>query len=321
MCLKIKELLKTLNAANLAVILFLQFINLISIIYYDRIPAWAAILIVNIITTAIILFISSQSKKSDSKFYRYFNYWYLPVLIMIIFKELFFIVDPVQGIIFDKYLIEADRFIFGGNPADFLYHIANPVLTELLQIAYVSYYFLPIILGYELYKENRKIELEYLMFLVMFGFFLSYFGYLGFPAVGPRFTIFNFSNLDKDLPGLFLTHFLRDYINSGEGITPHTLYPIKIVERDAFPSGHTDITLLVSYLAFVFNAKTKKFILPIGFLIIFATVYLRYHYVADLIAGTIFMIFTAWSGYYLFNAWQRKRNDETISLGKDANQS
>ncbi len=315
---KFKELFLKINAANLSVILFLQLLNIVSIIYYDRIPNALIIIGVNVIVTIVIFFISEKISKSENRFYYYFNYWYLPILIMIIFKELFFIVDPVQGVIFDKYLIAADRFTFGGNPADFLYHISAPIITELLQLAYVSYYFLPIILGYELYKKNRKIELEYLMFLVMFGFFISYLGYLSFPAVGPRFTIFNFSNLDKELPGVFFTHFLRDYINSGEGISPHTLFPIKVVERDAFPSGHTDITLLVSYLAIVFNANSKKIILPIGFLIIFATVYLRYHYVADLIAGIVFMIFTAWTGYYLFNAWQKKRNCNTISLGKDA---
>jgi membrane-associated phospholipid phosphatase len=115
-----------------------------------------------------------------------------------------------------------------------------------------------------------------------------------------------------------VTHFLRDYINSGEGISRHTLFPIKIVERDAFPSGHTDITLLVIYLSIIFKASSKKFILPTGILIIFATVYLRYHYVSDLIAGTLFMIFTVWSGKYLFNAWQIKRKEQIIILGNDA---
>jgi membrane-associated phospholipid phosphatase len=315
---KLKEFFFNLSPTNLTVILFLQFINLISIIYYPRIPNWEIIILTNIAISIFVIYISEEVNKNGSNIYLFTNYFYLLILIMVIFKELFFIVDPIQGVIYDRYLIIADQAMFGGNPADFLYKFSNKILTELLQLAYVSYYFLPIILGYELYKKKETLKLEYLMFLVIFGFFLSYLGYLSFPAVGPRFTIYNFANLDKELPGLFLTHFLRDYINSGEGISPHTLHPIMIVERDAFPSGHTDITLLVIYLSVIFKASTKKFILPTGILIIFATVYLRYHYVSDLIAGTLFMIFTVWSGKYLFNAWQIKRKEEIIKLGNDA---
>ncbi len=313
----LKNLIFSLNATNLMVLIFLQFINLIALIYFQRIPSWELIILGNVSLSIFILYISEKIKQNRNKFFYYLNYWYLLILIMIIFKELFFIVDPINGVIYDKYLISVDLFLFGGNPADFLYKIANPVLTEILQLAYVSYYFLPIILGYELYKRNKKIELDYLTFIVIYGFFLSYFGYLVFPAVGPRFTLYNFPNLNNELPGLFFTHFLRDYINAGEGITPHILHPIMIVERDAFPSGHTEITLLVMYLSHIFSAKTKKIIFPIGLLIIFATVYLRYHYVSDLIAGVFFMIFTAWSGYYLFNAWQKKRDLEIINLGQD----
>jgi len=316
---KFKEILFNLSATNLTVILFLQFINLISIIYFLRIPNWEIIVLTNIAITLFVIYISEKVKKDGSNIYIFTNYFYLIILIMVIFKELFFIVDPINGVIYDKYLLLADQAMFGGNPADFLYKFSNKILTELLQLAYVSYYFLPIILGYELYKKKETLKLEYLMFLIIFGFFLSYLGYLCFPAVGPRFTIYNFANLDKELPGIFFTHFLRDYINSGEGISRHTLFPIKIVERDAFPSGHTDITLLVIYLSIIFKASSKKFILPTGILIIFATVYLRYHYVSDLIAGTLFMIFTVWSGKYLFNAWQIKRKEQIIILGNDAN--
>ncbi len=315
---KLKDILLNLSATNLTVIIFLQFINLISLVYFPRIPNWGIIITTNIVITIFVIFLSEKVKNNGSNIYLFTNYFYLLILIMVIFKELFFIVDPINGVIYDKYLIIADQTMFGGNPADFLYKFSTPVLTELLQLAYVSYYFLPIILGYELYKKNDMLKLEYVMFLVIFGFFLSYLGYLSFPAVGPRFTIYNFANLDKELPGVFLTHFLRDYLNSGEGISPHTLHPIQIVERDAFPSGHTDITLLVMYLSVIFKATSKKFILPIGFLIIFATVYLRYHYVFDLIAGAIFMIFTVWTGKYLFNAWQIKRKEKIIILGNDA---
>jgi membrane-associated phospholipid phosphatase len=44
---------------------------------------------------------------------------------------------------------------------------------------------------------------------------------------------------------------------------------------------------------------------PLGSLLIFATVYLRYHYVVDLIGGFLFAVFSLWSGKIIFNWWRR----------------
>jgi membrane-associated phospholipid phosphatase len=42
-------------------------------------------------------------------------------------------------------------------------------------------------------------------------------------------------------------------------------------------------------------------------MLIISTVYLRYHYVADLIGGALFMILTVWSGKRLYVWWEEKR--------------
>jgi membrane-associated phospholipid phosphatase len=55
---------------------------------------------------------------------------------------------------------------------------------------------------------------------------------------------------------------------------------------------------------------------PVGSLLIFATVYLQYHYVIDLVGGLIFMMFAMWSGKYIFNWWQRKVGLEEFDYRK-----
>jgi membrane-associated phospholipid phosphatase len=193
-----------------------------------------------------------------------------------------------------------------------LYQIANPILTEILQISYATFYFLPIILGVELYLKNKKLESDYVIFSVVFGFFLSYVGYFLLPAIGPRFTLHNFENTNLELPGMFLTEILREIVNSGESIPKGTLNPQLVVQRDVFPSGHTMMTAIVMYLSLKFNAKTKYFLVPNGLLLIFATVYLRYHYVIDLVGGLMLMVFSLWSGKIIFNYWQRYTNKDEV---------
>ena len=172
-----------------------------------------------------------------------------------------------------------------------------------MQIVYSSFYFLLILLGANLIFEKKIIQLNYTTFIIVYGFFLSYIGYFLFPAIGPRFTIHNFEDINLELPGIWLTNFLREFVNSGESIPAGTLNPSAVVQRDAFPSGHTQMTLLTIYLALKYKIKTRYFLTIAGTLLIFATVYLRYHYVVDLIGGLIFMIFTLWSGKKIYYYW------------------
>ena len=105
--------------------------------------------------------------------------------------------------LYDNYLIEIDRWMFGTDPALFLSHYINPYAVEFLQIAYGLFYVMPLIYAMELYFWHRYEELKYAFFVIFFGFYLSFIGYMLIPAIGPRFTIFDFSSIDTELPGVF----------------------------------------------------------------------------------------------------------------------
>ena len=62
------------------------------------------------------------------------------------------------------------------------------------------------------------------------------------------------------------------------------------ITRDCFPSGHTELTLLVLYYARKFHRKTFWWLLPLGTGVIISTVYLRYHYVVDVVAGALLTV-------------------------------
>jgi membrane-associated phospholipid phosphatase len=91
--------------------------------------------------------------------------------------------------------------------------------------------------------------------------------------------------LSKELPGLWLTEFFRNIVNVGGGIIPGTAYPAEFVYRDCMPSGHTLNTIVNIYMAYKFRSKFRYMIYIFGSSLIFATIYLRYHYVVDVIAG------------------------------------
>ena len=121
--------------------------------------------------------------------------------------------------LYDQQLVNIDYRIFGVNPTDWIYQFSHPYLTEYLQWCYVAFFFLPCIHGFELFLRNQQPEVLKLSRMMIFSLFVSYLAYFAYPAIGPRFTLHNYTNLNSELPGVFLTKFFRDKVSEGAGIT------------------------------------------------------------------------------------------------------
>lgn len=312
----LKKLITHLKAFDVAVIVFYTVLSILHIVFHTRIETWLIWVAVNVIIIFLIFALAYTELKFDNKFWKAVHYWYIVPIILLTFKQIYFMIKPIRIQDYDYLFIAIDRWLFGTDPTHLLYQIANPVLTELLQIVYGTFYLLPILLGLALVKKQRYDALDFSIFMIGYGFFLSYLGYFIWPGIGPRFTLHDFNTVNEQLPGLFLTNFLRELVNAGESIPAGTPNPAEVVQRDVFPSGHTMITLIVMYLSVKLKSRSKYFFVPVGSLLIFSTVYLWYHYVFDLIGGLIFMIFTLWTGKYIFNWWRNKIGKPPFEYGK-----
>jgi membrane-associated phospholipid phosphatase len=313
---KFKDLVNHLKAFDVVVIVFYIILSIIHIIYRDRIDTWLIWILVNIIIIVLSFFFSYMESKNNSEHWNAAHYWYIVPVVLITFKELYFMIKPIRIFDHDEMFILIDRWIFGTDPTHLFWKISNPLLTELLQIVYGTFYLLPILLGLFLLRKKRYVAMDFAVFILVYGFYLSYLGYFIWPGIGPRFTLHNFETINQELPGLFLTNFLREIVNSGESIPAGTINPAEVVQRDIFPSGHTMMTLIVMYLSFRLKSRSRFFFIPVGTLLIFSTVYLWYHYVIDLIGGLAFMIFAMWTGKIIFNWWRRKTGQPEFEYGK-----
>jgi membrane-associated phospholipid phosphatase len=201
---------------------------------------------------------------------------------------------------FDSTLIAVDRFLFGGaDPTRWLFqHVrVAPLAVESLQICYYAHYLYPLILGTELFVRRKEVEIERYRMLMVYGSVFSFVGNMIVPAIGPRITLHEFANLGSELPGLWLTTPIRAMLNTAEGISATMTSSIAslTVFRDAFPSGHTMLTLLTLWTAFHVRARVRWVLLPLGTGLIISTILLRYHYVTDVIAGILLAAITIWT--------------------------
>lgn len=301
--MNLRKLYSILAPVDVVSIAFLFFLSVLNGIFFTRVVWWRELIAVNVVVIGVIIFLARLAETKKTKLLIGLHRWYCYPIVLFVFKEIYLMVRPIHPVDYDALLISIDHWMFGVNPTQWLAQFSHPVVTEILQIAYFSYYLLFIILGVEIYRRHAVEEFDKAAFLIVYGFYLSYLGYFLLPGVGPRFVLHNFASLNTDLPGIFLTNTLREIINAGESIPRNHPNPVEFVQRDVFPSGHAQLTLIVIVLAFRYNLKTKWLLTTLAALLIIGTVYLRYHYVIDLFAGALFTWITIWTGDKIERWW------------------
>ena len=283
----------SLSPTDKVVAAYLTCIAAITVIFATRVPTWPLFIIGHASVIAILAIVAKRFSEIDEESslmgatgrrsvlagaIRFARSWYPAVLVPLAYKELEYLVPRVHPGDLDWRLAAIDYKLFGVNPTVWLERVTFPALTEILQLSYVSYYFLPLAVGVPLWLLGKYRQYHQLLFALVLCFFISYIGYLTVPAVGPRFILNDQQSFA--LEGLFLYAPIRSTLDWAEGIT-----------RDCFPSGHTAIAVLVLYYAWRFRRATFWILLPIGSLLIISTVYLRYHYVIDVVAGVVLAVF------------------------------
>ena len=285
---------RLLHAADVTIICFGVILTLLSLGFASRVPGWQVLSILNCLVLTAIWVMAHAEAATRSRIVRIVHDWYVVPVIILYYKELYYLIGPIRGgRDYDQLLIAIDRNLFGTDPTGWLTHMATPPLTELLQIGYTSFYLLFILLGWELYRRHSRDNYHFFAFLCTYGFFLSYLGYFILPAAGPRFTLHDHVLLNSELPGLFLTPYLRWFVDWGGSVPTGIRNDVAMAkaQRDIFPSGHTMMTLVMIHYSFRCQARVRYLILVVGILVITGAVYLRYHYVVDIIAGAVFAIF------------------------------
>lgn len=268
--------------------------SLLAMVFYPIIPKATTILVTNTLFAVAIISIAWLSQLTERSTLRMLRFFYVIPMVYPMYQQSQQLVPALHPRDYDQLLIELDRMLFGTDPTHWFARFANPWLTEYLQMCYVSFYLLPIAVAFSFFFQRRIPTMLRFGRMIVFGFYVSYLAYFALPAIGPRFTLHEFSQLDRELPGIVLTPYLRALVNEGGGIEPGEPFPERVVNRDCFPSGHTMMTLLTIILAWRCRSTLRVPVTIIGLSLIVATVYLRYHYVVDLIAGAAFAAAMLW---------------------------
>ncbi len=217
---------------------------------------------------------------------RVFRHWYPLPYVAVCYREMSILIASVRHVSYDAELTRLDHAIWGVHPTVWMEGIQQPLLTEFLQIAYSL--FVPCVLAVALvfWLRGELVRFRSYAFLLAMGFLVSYAGYFIVPARGPR--IFLAAMHLKPMTGLWLTVPLQRILDALES-----------AHYDAFPSGHMEMTVLAWWASRRISPAVARVYGLYTLIIIVATVYLRYHYTVDLVAGIVVAAAVIYAAPYL----------------------
>lgn len=223
---------------------------------------------------------------------RFLHAWNPALVVLASFRQLAQVIrhiHPYEDRRWDHVLQTVDERWFGDTTV-FFRSIAWEPAADLLTICYWSYFVQPFLLGAMLYRPPDLKKFRESVTVLLTGWFWSYLGYFLVPAVGPHRVIDGARA--EELQGIALAGPLHDLLLRMEGSVP-----------DAFPSGHALIAMLILVLAWKHSRKLFWTLLPLGLGLVAATLYLRYHYIVDVVAAALMVPTCIAMGTALHRGW------------------
>ena len=239
-------------------------------VYWNRLPGAPELLTLHFAAGVAIVLSSTRGGRAVW----YFRHWYPLPLLASCYKEMAILIPAVRGVTTDQWLADLDFSIWHANPTVWLERVQTPALTDFLQVAYTLYVPAVVLVPWLLWRKRRFADFRYCAFLVSLGLLTSYIGYILVPARGPRFLLDHLQHLP--LQGGWVVDVMRT-----------TLDRLESVHYDCFPSGHVELTIIAWWSSRQISKRLSRVYLSYTLCIFFATVYLRYHYTVDLVAGAL----------------------------------
>ncbi len=201
----------------------------------------------------------------------------------------------------DLSLMAWDEYLLGFQPAIYLEQFITPGLTDFMYSSYSAFLIYILIFSMYLYIKKENAVFRESLVSVIITFYIGYIGYVFFPAVGPKFTMSHM--FETSLTGTEITDRLSFLMN----------YEIsEYTRRDCFPSLHNGIIFLILLFAFKQSRTYALLFLPFAISLFISTLYLRYHYFIDMVAGFALALIVFYFGPRLNKWWEEKRASNAL---------
>jgi membrane-associated phospholipid phosphatase len=253
------------NFADRMYLVYFVGIGILILVLRDRVAGYPAFLALHVVCTAMVLWLVLRAHRFPTA-----HAWYPLAMPLITFEEVaqlnFLFVNAWR----DHYVLAFEAWLFAEPPTVWLSRHASTVVTEILQIGYLSYFFLLIIVGSVLYWRADKAPFFGVMAASVLSYMLCYVVFVTFPTEGPAHTLRQLHSAP---------------IAGGPLYALVTFTQRAGVHGNAFPSAHVAGAVAALIFAWRYARRLGACLTPFVLLLCVGAVYDRYHYASDVFAG------------------------------------
>lgn len=198
--------------------------------------------------------------------------FYFLAIVLFFYREVGFLVHQYFDWTLDEWLFGVDSEM--GKIGMRIWNLQqfyppNRLLNEFFSIGYSFYFILMPLAALVLYFRAPLSKFRTFMFTLAFTYFLHYILFIFLPAESPRFYM---PGLRESLQGYWVSDWLQ-----------------AAVEKNAFPGGSFPSShiaaSIICLMAYPYYGKWRHFVLLLTFMLFAGTIYGRYHYFVDVVAG------------------------------------
>lgn len=234
--------------------------------------------------------ITAHAGRPQNKILDFLRHFYPVLLYTAFYRETGMLNEMFVPTYLDPQVVKVEQALFGFQPSlAFMNALPYLAVSELFYAAYFSYYVMIAGVGLALFLRDRRQFFHYVS-VISFVFYCCYLAFIFLPVTGPRlfFKEVDHFQLPAEWLALGAAHPYPPVVERGLFFRIIAeIYDLFEPPGAAFPSSHVAVALATVTFSFRYLPRIRWVHLVMAVLLCFATVYCRFHFAIDVIAGSL----------------------------------
>ncbi len=294
---------------------YIALVGLLILFFHNStVPNWQGLFLAHAVGLVLVhALIQAQARFRSVRLLDFLRHFYPVILYTAFFIE----TGSLNRMFFKDYLdpqfAQWEQQLFGCQPSVlFMQKLPWLALSEMFYISYFSYYVMIAGVGVALFLRSRQQFFHYIS-VVSFLFYVCYLIYVVLPVIGSRafFRQVDGYSLPEATQQLAITDAYPDAVQAGPFFhLMKWVYRVFEAPGAGFPSSHVAVALCTVFFSFRYLRPIRYVHLAVAVLLCLATVYCRYHYVIDVLAGLVTAAVVIPVGNWLYFKFGEPSRDE-----------
>jgi membrane-associated phospholipid phosphatase len=265
------EFRRSLGAFEWVTFAYLGWLNVLLALFHRNVAHAAQHFVIHCWIALGIICLAWAAAHSRNRVLRFARAWYPLPLYIFFFEELQGLVHAIFPGWFDRWLIQFDFNFAGVHPSVWLARFSSPALNDFMQLAYMTYFLYLVLLPAILYAQKDRMGFWNVMVSTAIANYTVYLIAVLFPIESPYHALAAMNT--TPLTGGYFTAAIEFIERFGR------------VHGGAFPSAHVAGSAVAMLASWRYRRWLFCVCLPFFISMCVSTVYGRYHYIADVLAG------------------------------------